>query len=387
MDSIFDDEQLKRYSEIRLFGKNVSPEIVDKIKLYNAYLPSELEQILTCEKRTFVKVTQENEREPIYYDPDNKTLFLSQTSGFDRRERYEQMIKLYGSLPSTSPKLREYLSKGEFSLERKESHLRTAIAYENMAYDFVVGLFVPNNKYEDRRVFENKDISKIRKIIFGPVKTFAKKAEIIAVGKSEYLKSQILNVNGEEVLNIDYVYSDQARRLIYKMLLQFSGVAQKQQQPIHIDFFMNGRVGGLEDSLGLNDLVAPEGIIDSEKMLKREKQIILFDNTLAKSGLMRGLDLKVNNVLTETKEQLDMAYRLGCSCVEMEVYECIEAIETARRDFARGKYPVSASFGFLGYVSDLPRKGITLADESDPKIGESKSADEIINKVKENKRK
>ena len=87
----FTPAQVKKYAETRLFGENVTPEMVVKIQLYNGTLPSALEERLQTLGKQPRQVQQENGREPIYYTPD-RTLHIPQYSGFGRRRRYEEMI-------------------------------------------------------------------------------------------------------------------------------------------------------------------------------------------------------------------------------------------------------------------------------------------------------
>ena len=234
-------------------------------------------------------------------------------------------------------------------------------------------MFVPSEKYEDRRVFQNCDIKDMGKIIFGSIDAVAKATKIIAKGQSEYLDAQIAEIKGEKILNIGPVYADQAKHIIYKMLREYAALAENEGKKLEIDLFMFGRVGGLEENMERNGLVYPTAIIDDVDLKNGKRFEYPMHNVLAQGK--SELNFNVPTVVDEAVEQLEEARKNGCVCVEMESRESAEAVNDARRWFHRF---LDINFGFVGYVSDLPLKGDTLADEHSLDEGEQAALKKII---------
>lgn len=372
MISIFTKGKLIKYAETRLFGRNLAPEDIGKIELYNGILPSSLEQAIRRDHGDFERVVQENGREPIYfYRPSSGkgTLLIPQYSGFGRGERYRRLIEEYIAVSGKNM---------AFEIHHLNNNERDAnIYYENHAYDFVAGLFVPSEKYEDRIVFPSCDIKDIRKIIFGSIDAIARATKIIAKGQSEYLDAQIAEIKGEKILNIGPVYADQAKHIIYKMLREYAALAEDKGKKLEIDLFMFGRVGGLDDKLQRNDLVYPTAIIDDVDLKNGKRFEYPMHNVLSQGK--SELNFNVPTIVDESIEQLEEARKNGCVCVEMESRESAEAVNDARRWFHRF---LGINFGFVGYVSDLPLKDDTLADEHNLDEGEQAALGKIIEFIK-----
>ncbi|MBI4453674.1 hypothetical protein HY636_03445 [Candidatus Woesearchaeota archaeon] len=462
---IFTPEKVIKYAETRLFGRNVAPEMAAKIELHNGALPSQLEQ--TLEKRyssksttKFVtRVQQTNGREPIYFV--DGTLFIPQFSGFGRSIRYERMIEAY--IQAISQRDGRKILFEAHDLENDSR--KTDQSYSNNAYDFVAGMFMPHGRYEDRRVFAGDDIKDITTIIFGTPSAVrkairengkdaknakdAKGAKVVAAnilaanvsayGNSEYLEAQILEINNQRVLNIGYVFADQAGIIIEKILREYNSLAckackvhpkpnahpqeaeqsastinksfpqkdeQHSQHPLTINMYMFGRVGGLSDNAQRHQLVYPVGIIDwidlnEGKVLEYPMHNVFAHNhnedarfneyhrsnddnksnersrTPNNINGLTGLNLNVVSVVDETVEQLELAKQRGCICIEMETRESVEAINQARRRYQQLKI----NFGFVGYVSDIPLIGDTLEQELDSDKGEQDAVNVILDRI------
>lgn len=417
---LFTSDKVIKYAETRLFGRNVTPEMVAKIELHNGALPSELEQ--TLEQRyhsgLITTVQQSNNREPIYFVDGNGTvdgtgalgtkgtLFIPQFSGFGRAIRYERMIEAYKDAV-----LQRDGKDITFEVHDLEKDSRkTDQAYSNNAYDFVAGMFVPNGRYEDRRVFAGDDISDITTIIFGTPNALKKnpeKVSVLSYGNSEYLEAQILEINKQRILNIGYVFADQAGIIIEKMLREYNSLACKarpqnkalqqksEQSLLTINMYMFGKVGGLLGDMQRHQLVYPVGIVDwtdlnEGRVLEYPMHNVLANNsngdnsrtlnnsrTINDINGLSGLNLNVVSVVDETIEQLKLAKQKGCICIEMETRESVEAINQARR-----RYPqLKINFGFVGYVSDIPLKGDTLEKELDSDKGEQDAVKVILDRI------
>jgi len=369
MTKILTPEKIIRYAETRLFGDNVRPHNVKVIELHNGVLPSSLEEMLNQRCGGFQRVLQENSREPIYFR--DGRLFIPQYSGFGRRKRYESMIKAYLQVIGEDI--------GFKSCELEGDERKTNIEYDNLAYDFVVGLFVPEDKYEDRRVFDT-EIQGVTHVIFGSLDAVAKQADVVERENTPYLGAQLVKIGEELVLNIGYVYADQAGIIIDKMLREYEALARKQNKKLRIGLYMFGRVGGLKDEMKRHQLVSTAGIIDEVDLLQNRHHVYPMHNVLLSSpDRHRGLNLNVTSVIHETVEQLEQAREWGCISIDMETRESVESVNRARRRYEK----LDINFGFMGYISDLPLKGDTLADELDSDKGEQAAVAEIVKAVRQ----
>ena len=376
MTSIFTPEEIIQYAETRLFGANVLPENVFAIEQHNGVLPSHLSNEILSPRGTFKNVEQKSPREPLYYQ--NGTLFIPQYSGFGRGERYTRLVKEY-----------KKASGGNFGFSLHDFlgiPRRTNIQYDNYAYDFVTGLFMPNeinpggrHRYATRRIFPPGTMDDVSTIIFGPLNTTTTLADhVITSGHSEYLDAQIITIGGKKVLNIAYVYADQAGIIIDKLLREYEALAMAKERKMHISMFMFSRVGNLEDKSTRHDLITPTHIIDAHE-LEADYAITPMHNVLANQG-QRKINLNILTFFDETIELLTRAKELGCSCIEMETRESVEAINKARRRYHNH---LEIDFGFVGHVSDSPLQGDTLATELDSNLGEKAAAERIIAYISE----
>jgi len=364
---VFSEEDIRDYAETRLFGANVQPILVDGIYLRNGILPSQLEfQLEEFKGEEIKRVEQDNPREPIFLRHDK--LHIPQYSGFGRRLRYERLCQLYSELQDIP-----FVSLDVDNDERKSN-----VEYDNFAYDFVMGLFVPSRKYEHRRIFEF-EIDDITKIIIGPTSAVAKQANVIERGNSEYLDVQVVEIDGEKVLNLGYVYADQAGIIIDKMMREFEAVARKKEERLDIDVYMFGRAGGLKKNIQREDLVTPTGIIEDCDLFDGTPSLTKLNNILANNGNLSSFNFNVLSVLDETYEQLEDARLYGCDCVEMELSELSSAINRARKRYFNS---MNIRMGVIFHVSDVPLEGDNLAEELKDDEGEQKALSEIIENIK-----
>ena len=359
---IFSTQDVVKYAEQRLFGLNVRPKDVGEIRLYNGFLPSEVVAVVQAEgsdgfslNEPPIEVLQGNQREPIYFSPGG-ILHIPQYSGFGRRRRYEMMIEKY-----IETSAREI---GFHSLDVDAGARRTNIQYDNFAYDFV------------KRLFEQGMMVGINDIVIGPLEEVAKQSRrVIDVQQSEYLDTQVVELEGKKVLNIGYVYADQAGIILGKMLREYEARAREDWEKKEVNVLMFGRVGGLQEEMRRGGLVFPCGIIDSIDLERNHAFVYPMHNVLLREGDTAGLNLNVATTIEETVEQLLLAKELGCSCVEMETRETVEAINRARRRY-EGK--LNIHFGFVGHVSDVPLRGDTLATELSSHEGEERAVARIV---------
>jgi hypothetical protein len=380
MTKVMTPKKKKIYAETRLSGVDRHISTFNEIQLHNGVLPSQLEQFISKNYGHFSRLEQPNGREPMYHS--GNTLFIPQYSGFARAHRYKFMIDAYIDTSGRNIIFRT------FNLDnsaRKKNN-----AYDNNAYDFVVGMFVPDGSYEDRRVFKNNDIKDITKIIFGSTNAVAKNqnVKVIETGSSEYLDAQIVEIDGERVLNLGYVYGDQAGILLDKILREYEGLYEDKVQMTglkqDIDVYMFGRVGGLEDDVKRHDLICPVGIIEHVDMNEGRNLMHPIHNVLASMpGVRVGYNYNVYNVIEEAVDELLLANKNGCICVEMETSGAFKSM-----DGANGRYCETLNIpgGFVGNVSDRPLHGDTIEKELDSDKGEQRAVQVIVDYLIKNKK-
>lgn len=370
---IFTPDKLKEYIERRLFGKNVSPSDVSRIELHNSVLPLELSEHISRSYGDFVQVEQENGREPLFFR--EGTLFIPQYSGLSRARRYKRMIEEYQSVSDRKFKFVINYHNG--------SKRRALINYSNLAYDFVTGMFMPDEEgkeYDKYRVFPNHDIKDVRNIIFGSPKAVAKQAPVIERGQSQYLECQIVDINGQKVLNIGDVYGDQAQTIVEKMQREYAAIALSEGH-FEVNFYVFSRVGSLDHEKGRGSILYPVGVIDSSRLDDLEVTPDRVQNCLASNSRWKGVLLNCPTVIDETIEQLQIAADKGCAGVELEIRRFNKAVTNAHDDYT-GLLNVNS--GYALYVSDCPLYGDTLADEMISDSGEQNALDSIVREIKGN---
>jgi hypothetical protein len=380
---IFSNEELITYAETRLFGSNVTRDDVDKFHLYNGVLPSDMKKHLAKNHgNNIILVGQKNRREPLFFTPDTRALHIPQYSGISRESRYEEMIKAYLQVSNMDPN--GFQAHAPIDKHGAQNHRLTLQHYDNYAYDFVTGLVVPEPRHNKQRIFKNQDISDIDTIVFGPPSAMAKQGELIAQGKSEYLDAQILNIHGKKVLNIGYVFADQAATIISKLLREYDAISREDQLKREITMYLFGRVGGLTKEMKRDDLIMPNSVIDLSEIYSPTRPILPFHNILGdrSQGRVEQTVLNVKSVVNETYGELEAAIAAGCRAVEMESMWCAESINHASRVYQRN---LTIHFGFVGHVSDLPLvPGDSLAKELETDDGEQRAVQKIVEHIQDN---
>lgn len=252
------------------------------------------------------------------------------------------------------------------SLEAEGKARRTNHAYDNFAYDFI------------KELFETEPMHDISAVIFGPLNAVAKQAKVLKARPDEYLPSQIVDVHGKRVVNMGYVFSDQAGILIDKMLIEYAAIAQQSGNHLAVPVFMFGRVGGLHPEMQRHDLVYPTAIIDDADLQLGRPFVYPMHNVLAGGQRFEGLNFNVNVVIGQTVEQLQLAADEDCICVEMETRETVDAVNQGRRRYSG---TLGLEFGFVGYVSDKPLQGDTIDKELDSDKGEQAAVEKIVSHI------
>jgi hypothetical protein len=375
---IFTREQIKQYAQTRLFGSNIGPEDVEKIVLVNGAMPSMLEKMVKDKHDQYVVVDQDNAREPILHA--DGTNYIPQWSGIARERRYKDLLEAYS-------KINEEEGRKNFEVEINDFNngWDIPIVYTNYAYDFVTSMFASKEKHKAKRVFLNSDIKEIDTVIFGPTKAVlkSKQTTLLYKGQSEYIDANIVEIDGKKVLNISYVYADQARSIISKLLRGHYTLAKNKGQKKNIDIYMFGRVGALDNNLDRHDTVIPNAMVDERDLNLQFNKIRSVQNILAIDYRQPIVNLNTTSVIKQTIEQLEKARVEGCSIVEMEMKRSYNAIDEAL-DYEEF---INVNFGFVGHVSDKPLhignggKRDTLAEELDSDLGERRALAKIIESI------
>jgi hypothetical protein len=388
MTSIFTPDQVVKYAETRYFTRLddskidlkpdhviIRPEDVETIELHNGKLESVLRDEVLKRTGTVKYVIQPNGREQIFYS--KGTLFVPQFSGVSRENRYIEMAKAY----LDASRKRMWFEKHYPNNDPAEAVHK----YSDNAHDFIVGSFVRLDKHEDRRVFENDTVADIDTIIFGHMKSFASMSEVLKTGRSEYLKAQILNIDGKRAFNIGDVYGDQANMLTSKWLLEQYSMAKRDGKRKDLWIYVTGRAAGLLDSMERHDIICPNWIINNHHLKQGNNHPRYPINNMLAPTDRDIYSLHVDSVINETIEELEEARKNNVVGVEMELLHFMLAIIEAEATYS--DY-LNINVGFVYHVSDLPLKvrdngqRDTLADELDSDKGERETVKMILSNIK-----
>ncbi|MCB9359281.1 hypothetical protein H6503_05080 [Candidatus Woesearchaeota archaeon] len=385
---VFTDEDVFEYAKNRLTGKNLKLEDITEIELWQGFLPRELHHELQIGQGflppgkdgediipTYDLVEQDNPREPIFHH-DGK-IMIPEFSSIDRAKRYKVMIT---SMIAASPDLNDI----RFRVVYPEGKKRIVEQqYSNFAYDFTMGLFLPEERHLTQRIFDSHNVRDIKDIIVGPLESVAAYSdEVIASAKNEYLDVQLVKIGDVRALNIGYIYGRQASILFDKIFKEIDGFHDEKNQT-DINVYMYGRVGSLFREYERHDVLTPTATIDELDVRAGTNYIHPFTNILARRG-KECINLNVLNVIDETYELLESAknvigYAMRTASIDMEIKHALAAI-----DDARGKYypHLRINFGFVGHVSDRPLYGDKLSVELDSKQGEQAAAKMIADHIR-----
>jgi hypothetical protein len=377
MTRIFSPEQDLVYGDTRLTSANVPPSIIRKIELHNGELENEVKARNGGD--SLVVVNQKDGRETLFYRRSDGTLFIPQFSGLSRETRYSEMGESYRKATCD---LRGRTI--DFVVIYPDNNPTNAFRrYSLLPYLHVVGSFVRTPEYEKNRVFECVDVQNIDTIVFGNVDAFAKQAKVVEKGNSAYIRSQIVDVDGKLVWNINDLYGDQACNIMRAILWEYFVLARESGKKRTIKPNVFGRAGGLLKSMNRHDLFFPNGVVNQTDVRQRNNHHLYpLKNGFAKPE-RKDLVFNVYSIVNETVEELDDAVKHGCKAVEMELFHFMLAIAEAEglyHDF------LDIKPNFVYYFSDLPikvRNGVrdNVAKELDSDKGEQEAVGVILDKI------
>ena len=174
---------------------------------------------------------------------------------------------------------------------------------------------------------------------------------------SDFLDYQIFEVNGKDCLGLNYVYGDQVFYLLKHFFNEY--VEKDNMEPL--DVLMYGKVGALSDGAMRGDVIVPSGIVKGHEYFPMDAELLLaFQRKSKERYHIGGNVFAVDSVLDQTYEGLSDAQAKGCSLTEMEAYNVAKALSFCRKNI---KGMPKIRFNFIGYASDVPLAGDTLADE------------------------
>jgi hypothetical protein len=204
----------------------------------------------------------------------------------------------------------------------------------------------------------------------------------------EYLNVRVLTIGDNVVVNWDYIFSDQADRILRQFYLSCDAALPGVE--LHVVHY--GRVGALSPFVHVGDLCIPVNAYEEEGLSNDSRQKYPLQNTLitnpdigrrlddilrttGPTRLFSGNTVNTTSVLNQTRTQLLAAQRVA-SFLEMEWLH----IGLVLKD----NYPniKSISRYFAGVASDEPLAGKTLGDTPSPKAEERRLAEGLVELIR-----
>lgn len=350
------DSQWAEYAMQRLAwkgkdGKLVSPEIikekVSKIVILNGYTSTESLEMFDAlsMKKDIVSVDFNLGREKGFLHEKTGVLYIAQPVSKVRGDRFVDML-----YTGCVKEQKDWKVEVVASDDTPQKRITALTNYENRAYDFVKELSLRHDMLKD-----------IDYVTLGPIKWMAKHtksdADVRVLERhldDDYLAHMITEVIGEngeskKVLNIDYVFADQAANVIDKLLLTYHACTDDaESRTLHL--LMYGKVGGIKERLHINDLVFPNGLISEYDIVngnsKHTPMYNVFEDYYGKNEFI----LNETSVPLQRKSVLIDGSRRDCSVVEMEALHATLAINAGRNIY----HNLNINHGFATFISDLP---------------------------------
>ena len=324
---------------------------------------------------------QENPRESIYLC-DGKYLVISMPGGRSRWRRYTDMCERWTE--ECLPNLDKYKGK---TVSFIDVPYQGSLAKTNERFgqldDWLVGILMgdenialmpnltPEWRAEIRRMMENTVVvsfgsqTKIHQFLGG--RGISRGS--IKVFQNEYIDFQFVPLPKEKyMLGIDYTYGRQTGSIIEKLFDVIDMEARSGHWPVDkngnvdISIVLHGKLGGLAKGMKLGDVVAPTGLFMEGKRMVMPNPIRVY------AGNCRGgTVLPIDTVAKQKKINLKKAAESkDADLIEMELRDAFLALNRATLENHR----IKSLLNYLGWTSDLPNEGTTLADEFENKHSE-----------------
>ncbi len=352
------DTQWAEYAMQRIAWKSkdgylVSPEEikekVSKIVVLNGYTPSDSLEMFDAlsMKDGIVSVNFNLGREKGFLHDKTGVLYIAQPVSKVRGDRFVDMLYT-GCVKEQDDWKVEVVA----SDDTPEKRITALTNYENRAYDFVKELSLKHNMLRD-----------VDYVTFGPIKWMKKhtreddKVRVLEEHlDDDYLAHMITEVIGEDgesrkVLNIDYVFADQASNVIDKLLLTYHACTDDaDSRSLHV--LMYGKVGGIKDRLEVNDMVFPNGLISEYDIVNGNSKHTPMYNVFEDYHGRDEFILNETSVPLQRRSVLIDGAKRDCSIVEMEALHATLAINAGRNKY----HNLDINHGFATFISDTPLK-------------------------------
>lgn len=368
---------------------NLLKETVNRFVIHNGSLGSEVLEEYDGGLR---EMDLNLGRERVFLDEREGTMHIAQPVSKSRGERFEDMI--YTGCVLSCPDWNVSL---ESRLLNDDRH-HTLRRYSDLAYDFVKDVSLTHDKLDG-----------IDFITLGPLKWFKKygsDVDVIEENNNEYLNYMITEIEGKKTLNLDYVFSDQAKEIVDQLLRTYYGETPDHAERRRVNILMYGKVGGIaapknsyetvskllndrdisldeirestELSQNINDIVIPNGIVSTYDIEYNNDVHTRLANVFSREDKAPDYILNSTSVPLQKISTLQKGFQVGCNAVEMESHYATQVINTARSQF----HNLEIRQGFVGFISDLPLYGTTLAENPDQRKGREKSVNVVEDHIK-----
>ena len=398
---VTDERAVKEYAAARLLGNGQDIRDLESLRSFTIWA-GRLHEELPNHIRRLQPVDQDFPREPIILNDGEGHVAVS--DGFSRVGRYENMLDnlsrtegmahlqtivayLHGSVEATHERFRSFAEN--FSRELLEKRPSIDTLFIGPLRNVTDGLYaktiasridIPKDQWNDLLEMKANHIHEqflhsgrnppgiesllqdngIRHLaaseaIHGDYKEQALGIQERLFRRSSHPYCDYLFFD-ENKAGVNYMYGDQIEYFLSSFLPLY---AEKNGSFPRI--IMHGKVGGLEEDTKRGDIIIPKGVLKNGESYSIQQPLVLQNDAFAHYGTRchtGGNVFGVDYVLEQTLEDLEAA-KETCSCTEMEFYHACRAVEKVSKETGIHQ----PMLHFIGYVSDVPLQGDTLAKE------------------------
>lgn len=361
-----DKKDMKTYLSDRKFHED---PIVQQMQLFdiqnyvihNAYQSDEWKRQLDMTCSNYLTYTPKNSAETHFYDLGTKTLHAINTRGEIRLIRDINQHKLMEEVVERPINLFVDHWQGDV-VEASRRFLEFAYDLNTQIYSHI-----------------NKDLVKGKgkmDLIIGPMDSLdLEDFDVMFDSKNDYLNYRVLRSGDKQVVNLDYIFADQAKNILDKFFM----ISNAYFSGIDINIYHYGRVGILNPEFAVGDFCIPTGALDEQKISEGRARVFPIYNRLAEEGMNSFLEEKLGSnvhegftvntisVLEQTQNQLKMDLKAGGDFLDMEW------LSMAVQDY-NTIYPTlgNVNFYLVGVGSDKQLEGLNLGNTIYSKENEKK---------------
>ncbi|MBI5389863.1 hypothetical protein HZB02_00050 [Candidatus Woesearchaeota archaeon] len=337
------------------------------IILHNGYRTEEVERDMRRYKFSGSAYFPERSTERHFYDQHNGVLHVVNPRGMIRLERDKDLVEALQEVWGRTLELEIDHYQGN-AAKAQDRFMHFAF---NLADEMIQNL--EGSIYNGSTLF----------ILMGPYHALAEQhLKISKQNTNDYLNYRILHVGGKTVLNLDYIFGDQAEHVLSKLY----GTISASYTGVRINVFHYGKIGTVERHLEIGDVGIPTGALDDHRLEQRRISPIwnqLALDTEARSFLeqrtgrtaIEGKTVNTISVLRQTTEILQQAKEAGGSFLDME-WAVMASLDHA----SNSRYPNlgEVKHFFAGVVSDNPLMGKNLGNIPHPYDYEANLAEAMV---------